>query len=123
MPPRIAVVALWAEDVSLTAHFYRDVISLPMLPQHGSRPHFDLGGSFLVILQGEPEPARHAIPERFPVLALAVDDLDLRLERLRLHLIDLPWGVESDSRARWAMFYDPAGNLIELVQFDDSSPT
>jgi hypothetical protein len=29
----------------------------------------------------------------------------------------LPWGIEGDARSRWVMFHDPAGNLVELVQF------
>lgn len=121
MPPRIAVVALWAEDVSLAAHFYRDVIGLPLIHGHGSSPHFGLEGSFLVILHGRPLAETDSISERFPRFALAVDDLEPMLERLRLHDIELPWGVESDLQSRWVMFYDPAGNLIELVQFDHSS--
>ena len=46
----------------------------------------------------------------------AVDDLDGALDRLRANGIPMPWGVEADARARWVMFQDPAGNLIELVQ-------
>ncbi len=42
MNATLAVVTLWAEDVAQTAHFYRDVIGLRMLPHHGDRPHFDL---------------------------------------------------------------------------------
>ena len=30
----------------------------------------------------------------------------------------MPWGVEGNSASRWMMFHDPAGNLIELVQFN-----
>jgi hypothetical protein len=45
MSVKLAVVTLWAEDVAITAHFYRDVIGLRLLPQHGDRPHFDLGGA------------------------------------------------------------------------------
>jgi hypothetical protein len=40
-------------------------------------------------------------------------------ERLRLHGVEMPWGVESDSASRWVMLTDPAGNLIELVQFGE----
>jgi hypothetical protein len=28
----------------------------------------------------------------------------------------LPWGIEANAQARWVMFSDSAGNLIELVQ-------
>jgi len=117
MPTRIAVVSLWAEDVPQTAHFYRDAIGLPLLPHHGERPHFKLGDSYLVILKGSPMPPQDTNPARFPLIALAVDDLDAAIERLSLHRVEMPWGVESDAASRWVMLNDPAGNLIELVQF------
>lgn len=117
MPTRIAVISLWAEDVPKTAHFYRDVIGLPLLPFHADRPHFDLGGSILVILKGRPSPPLDSVPERFPLVAFAVDNLDAALQQLDQHGVELPWGVEADAHSRWAMFYDPAGNLIEIVQF------
>ena len=119
MKPRLAVVSLWAEDVPATAHFYRDVIGLHPLPHHGARPHFDLDGIFLAILKGRPSPAQDADPLRFPVVAFAVDSLDAAVARLRAHRIDLPWGIERDEHSRWAMFHDPAGNLIELVEFGE----
>lgn len=123
MSIQLAVISLWAQDVPAAAHFYRDVIGLPLLAHHGGRPHFKLGEVFLTILQGKPMPAQDPDPLRFPVLALAVDDLEAALENLRRHNVELPWGVESDegmqsnAASRWVMFHDPGGNLIELVQF------
>ena len=117
MKPRLAVVSLWTEDLPTTVHFYRDVIGLSLLPHHAGRPHFDLHGIFLTILKGKPCPAQDAEPKRFPVVAFAVENLDAALARLRAHHVDLPWGVEGDEHSRWVMFHDPAGNLIELVEF------
>ena len=112
-----ATVSLWAEDVAATAHFYRDVIGLKLLMHDRHRPHFDLGGAFLVILQGRSLPPLDPVPARFPIVAFAVDDLGIAVERLRAHHVHLQWGIEEDADSRWAMFYDPAGNLIELAQF------
>src|SRR5574341_1061120 len=118
MNTRLAVVSLWAEDVPATAHFYRDVIGLRLLPHHhGGRPHFDLNGVFLTILRGTPRPAENASPARFPVIAFAVEDLEAAVERLKAHHGELPWGVEEDRDSRWVMFHDPAGNLSELALF------
>ena len=117
MNPRLAVISLWAEDVPATAHFYRDVLGLDLMSHRGRRPHFDLDGIYLTILRGTPCPAQDAEPQRFPVIALAVDDLNAALATLHVHHVDLPWGIERDEHARWAMFHDPAGNLIELVEF------
>ena len=117
MDIKLAVVSLWAEDVPATAHFYRDVIGLRLLPHHHERPHFDLGGYYLTILKGRPMPPENPVPERFPVIAFAVNDLDGAVQRLRDQGIDLPWGTEGNDVSRWVMFRDPAGNLIELAQF------
>ena len=117
MDIKLAVVSLWAEDVPATAHFYRDVIGLRLLPHHHERPHFDLGGYYLTILKGRPMHPENPVPERFPVIAFAVNDLDGAVQRLRDHGIDLPWGTEGNDVSRWVMFRDPAGNLIELAQF------
>jgi catechol 2,3-dioxygenase-like lactoylglutathione lyase family enzyme len=117
MNPKLAVVSLWAEDVPACAHFYRDVIGLRLLVHHGDRPHFDLGGLYLVILKGRPLPPRDPVPDRFPIVAFAVDDLEAAVDQLRARQIDLPWGIEEDSDSRWVMLYDPAGNLIELAHF------
>jgi catechol 2,3-dioxygenase-like lactoylglutathione lyase family enzyme len=87
-----------------------------MHDQH--RPHFDLGGAYLVILKGRPVPPLDPVPARFPIVAFAVDDLDAAVEQLRAQHVDLPWGVEEDAGSRWVMFHDPAGNLIELAKFN-----
>ncbi len=117
MITRLAVVSLWAEDVPATAHFYRDVVGLKLLPHHhGGRPHFDLGGTFLTILKGKPQPALDSQPARFPLMAFAVDDLGGMAEQLMAHGVELPWGIEQDAGSRWAMFHDPAGNLVEVVE-------
>ena len=110
------MVSVWAENVAETAHFYRDVLDLQLLPHHhGGRPHFKVGGALLTILKGKPLPALDADPSRFPIFALRVRDLDQAVARLEDHGVDLPWGTEGQGDNRWVMFYDPAGNLIELT--------
>jgi len=34
MIERVEVICLWAEDVLKTAHFYKDVLELELLPDH-----------------------------------------------------------------------------------------
>ena len=116
--PRVAVVSLRAANLPITAHFYRDVIGLHLLPHHDHHPAFDLGsGIILVIVQGHLDKEGNSQTERFPVIAFAVDDLDSAVEWLKAHGVELPWGVEESPKARWVMFFDPAGNLIEFAQF------
>lgn len=116
MIERVEVICLWAEDVLGTAHFYKDVLGLEHLGMHhGGRPHFKVGATYLTILKGKPHPAEDADPSRFPLFAFRVNDLDKAVERLQAHGVELPWGIEEGSGSRWVMFYDPAGNLIELT--------
>ena len=119
-PKHIAVVSLWAEDVGAAAHFYQDVIGLRFVPHHShhtERPHFDLNGTYLTILKGRPVPAQDAEPSHFPLVAFTVDDLESAIGRLQAHHVELLGGVNEGEDSRWVMFHDPAGNLIELVQF------
>ncbi len=120
-PERLVVLSLWAKDVPTTAHFYRDVVGLSLLPHHGRQPAFDLGhGAHLVLNEGQPGAVLDSKRSRFPTVAFAVRDLDRAVENLVEHGVDLPWGVEASDQARWVVFSDPAGNLVELVQFEDS---
>ncbi len=115
---QISVVSLWTEDVSATVRFYSEVIGLRLCPcqaRHMDPPHFDVAGAYLAILKGKSVLAQNA--ETFPQIALAVDDLDGAIERLKAHHVDLLKGVDEDPDSRWVFFRDPGGNLIELVHW------
>lgn len=118
IPKQISVVSLWAEDVVAAVHFYQDMIGLKLCAcqaRHMAQPHFDVGGAYLTILKGKSVLAENS--ESFPLIALAVADLDSALKRLKEHHIDLIKQVDEDPDARWGFFRDPGGNLIELVQW------
>ena len=122
MDIRIAVISLRAENVPAAAHFYRDMVGLPLLAHfEGDRPHFDLGGPILTIIRGRPA-LPPGLEPRFPVVAFSIPDLDAAMEKLQTHEVNLPWGVESNASSRWVMFRDPEGNLIELAEFKRSEP-
>ena len=114
---RLVVLSLWAEDVPATAHFYKDVLGLELFSHHhGDRPHFKVGDGFLTLLRGKPRPAEDADP--FPLFALEVADLNASLAKLHAHGVQTPEGIQAGPRARYVIFEDSAGNLIELVQFE-----
>ena len=116
-PSHLAVVSVRAQDVPATAHFYRDVVGLQMLPHHGHRPAFDLGrDTYLVVSQGQPAPVQDA-SSRFPLIAFAVENLDDAIAHLAAHGIELSGGIETNAEARWVLFCDPAGNLVEFAEF------
>jgi catechol 2,3-dioxygenase-like lactoylglutathione lyase family enzyme len=113
----LMVVTLWAEDVPTTVHFYRDVIGLPLVPDHHHPPALVLGGgAFLAIVEGRPAFAQEPGGTRFPAVAFAVDDLEAAVAHLEHHGLDLLGGIQATGQERWVKFHDPAGNLIELTQ-------
>ena len=117
-PPRIAVISIMSQEVPTCVHFYKDVIGLPLDQHHGHHPTFNLGKDlFLVITKGKSPSRKDLEQNRFPKLAFAVDDLDIAMEKLQSYGVDFPWGVEKKDDSRWVLFYDPAGNLLEFVQF------
>ena len=122
MPPQLAVVSLWAENVPETAKFYRDVIGLEMIHHNAAeRVHFTFGKNrYLVLLKGKPHPATETAIERFPVVAFEVDDLEKAYKQLQDHGVETLAAIEEDSWSRWVMLHDPAGNLIELAVFTDT---
>jgi catechol-2,3-dioxygenase len=113
---RLFVVTLWAQDVETTAHFYRDVLDLSLLPHLGPRPHFKVGETLITILKSELPISQAGQSLRFPALAFKVESLDESVQRLRDHEVELTWGIEEDKDGRWVMFKDPAGNLVELLE-------
>jgi len=115
VPNQISVASLWTEDVPAAVRFYSEVIGLRLCPCEGYHMdplHFDVGGAYLAILKGKSVLAQNA--ETFPVIALAVDDLDSAVERLKAHHVDLLKDAE-DPASRWVFFRDPGDNLIELA--------
>ena len=114
---KLHVVSLWAEDLHQTTRFYQNVIGLRLMPHHGDRPHFDLGDAYMVLVEGKPAVREEGSSDRFPVLAFVVKDLEESINHLNAHEVELPWEIEVGHGMRWIMFNDPAGNLIEFVEF------
>lgn len=115
---QLIAVTLWTEDLPATVRFYRDILGLPLLPDPGEQPQFDLGNATLAIAKGRPLPAQNVDNPRLPLIALSVANLTAVLARLEAAQIELPWGVEKSQQAHRVLLHDPAGNLIELVQFN-----
>lgn len=116
VPARLSVASLWAAAVVATVRFYGDVLGLRLClcqGRHMDPPHFDMDGAFLAILEGKLVLAQDARP--FPLIALAVNDLDFAVHRLKIHHVDLVKAVAEDLASRWVFFCDLGGNLIELA--------
>ncbi|HEX5808561.1 MAG TPA: VOC family protein [Anaerolineales bacterium] len=110
---------MYVEDLDASVVFYRDVLGLPFLGQGEDWAHFDSGaGSMLELFSGgkaqrsAKEPAQQSI-----VLGLRVDDLDRAMETLAGRGVQfIPGGRGESGGERWAHFYDPEGNRLELKQ-------
>ncbi len=112
---QVVAVCLWAENVPETSEFYQTLLGAtdPPVRQEG-RIRLKLGGAVLFILEGKPCSAESDIS--FPLFALTVKDLDKAEAFLKKRNINMPYGIEGSSQHRELQFYDPAGNLVELVQ-------
>ena len=120
MNTHITVVSLWAEDVPAAAHFYQDVVGLnnyaaPCRRSYPFRPGW-------LCPDDRPWATRRfrRTQSRYSRWSLFRSlNWRRRSETLRLYGVDLPWGVETNAASRWVMFHDPAGNLVELVEFNN----
>lgn len=112
----LMVVSLWVKNLPVSVHFYRDAIGLELLSHHGNHPALKIGDTHLVIIQGRDVIPKFPPEPRWPILALRVPDLDAAVQRLRAHNIELPWGIERSAQARYVMFHDPDGYLLEIAE-------
>jgi predicted enzyme related to lactoylglutathione lyase len=119
---QVAVLTVWAEVDKLeeTADFYEHVLGLQRKGTSTSPCILDTDGTFIAIMAGKLESPREP-GRRWPMFALSVPDLDQSVQALREAKVELPWGVEEfgapEPSSRYVMFRDPAGNLIEIVQW------
>jgi catechol 2,3-dioxygenase-like lactoylglutathione lyase family enzyme len=119
---QVAVLTVWADadEFEQTVSFYKDTLGLRSVGSGPKQHILDTDGTFLVIMEGQLDPPQNT-SKRWPMFALTVPNLNKSMESLKDSEIELPWGVEEFGTlrpsSRYVMFYDPAGNLIELVEW------
>ena len=119
---QVAVLTVWAEAKKLepTAKFYEDVLGLRRVGSSADPYILDTDGTFVAIMEGLLEQPQDP-KRRWPMFALTVPDLDQSVNALRDAEVELPWGIEEfgapEPSSRYVMFHDPAGNLIEVVEW------
>ncbi len=103
-----------------TATFYQDILGLRRVGSSTDPYICDTDGTFIVIMEGNLEQPRDP-KRRWPMFALSVPDLDKSVKKITDTGVEFPWGIEEygtpNPSSRYVMFYDPAGNLIELVEW------
>jgi catechol 2,3-dioxygenase-like lactoylglutathione lyase family enzyme len=109
-------------DLERTRAFYRDVLGLAIYREFGTGPHrgtvFFLGGGYLEVSAGSPEP-----PTAATELWLQVRDLSATAAELAAHDVTVlreprrePWGLDE----MWIA--DPDGLRIVLVEVPEDHP-
>jgi len=118
MKLNIAVITLWAENYEETVEFYKEVLGTNDIHQEAEGViHFKIDDILFTVMKGKPGKATNSFIPRFPIVAFSVEDIQQLHNRLKEIKVELPWGIEENSSAKWIMLNDPAGNLIEFVQF------
>lgn len=112
---KISVISIWTDKMNETIDFYSRIIGLNRCTcsaYHMPPPHFELGDTFLVLLNGKLNIEEGS--ELFPVLAISVDNLENACKVLEENGVEVIKGIQEDESSRWTFCKDPGGNLIEL---------
>lgn len=111
---------LLASDLRASQKFYKDVLGLRVLQSRKGEVKFDAG---TLILSLRPEPVlgllrslRRGQRLSGDRLTFYVADIEAAAEGLRRRGVEFPKGVEDSPYGRQAVFYDPDGRALALLQ-------
>lgn len=112
----IAGVVFWTEDVDRLAHFYRDVLGLPV---HSTRPNFvafALGDLRLSV--GKHDGVSGLAKDPYRVMVhLEVKDIQGAYASMKAHGVVFLRPPEREHWGGWvATFQDLDGNILQLLQ-------
>jgi catechol 2,3-dioxygenase-like lactoylglutathione lyase family enzyme len=114
-------VYYWVTDMDRSVRFYQDVVGLRLLGRHDSNwAELDAGSVRLAL---------HATREGAPVstggaaAAFRVEDLDATQGALRTRGVEFVHQGEVEGYGRFALFPDPDGNLIEVIEYSSRGTT
>ncbi|MGD2177777.1 MAG: VOC family protein [Anaerolineae bacterium] len=112
---RVWDITLVVSDLEQAVDFYENVLGLSKKYQFSTYAGFDCGGVEIGLVPGTPIGEQ----EGAPCVDFLVRDVDEGHRRLRKHGVrflkaphDTAWG------SRIALFTDPDGNVMQLVQID-----
>jgi predicted enzyme related to lactoylglutathione lyase len=122
-PSHICGIFVLSENPARLAKFYREIIGLPLTYDHASAvngengaDHYecDFGAVHFAIHPARGRDLSH--PNNAIMFALAIDQLDVYIERLNIHDIDLLFGPFDLDFGRLAGILDPDGNTVQLIE-------
>lgn len=116
-----AGVIIWTDNLERMVAFYRDTLGLPVHSIHRDFAAFEIGGMrFSVGLHSEVH-GRARDPYRM-MAHLGTNDIQATYSRLQEAGIEFLRQPEREEWGGWvATFYDPDGNLLQLLQIASSS--
>ncbi len=107
----IDVAFYHADDMEASAAWYRDVLGLRQVADHGEWREFAVGGARFAIDSGT-SPAE--IPNA--IVSFRVADLDAAVAELAARGVTPVHAVIDAGPTRFVTVADPAGNLVQLSQ-------
>jgi predicted enzyme related to lactoylglutathione lyase len=109
---------LWVEDLGASISFYKDLLGLQLLNQGDDWAHFDAGSGamFELMSGGKASPAPKGPEQQSIVLGLWVDNLDAAIAELTYKGVHFDGEAGEYASTRWAHFYDPEGNRLEIKE-------
>ena len=107
-------VALPAEDIEASRHFYGTVLGLPVVKSYGDMPATEYQAGNLTLAIMEPTAFGQQLrPHGMPV-ALRVDDVDAARAALEAQGVEFVSDTFDSGVCHQAIFRDPAGNTLDL---------
>ena len=126
MTRKVEDITFTVSDLERAANFYENVLGLPKEHQSPTCASFDCGGVHLGLQSGPPA-AEQGSASTVNFLVQDVDEAYRTLRERGVRCLKRPH--HTDSGERTALFSDPDGNLLRLVQlssrryFDDVGPS
>jgi predicted enzyme related to lactoylglutathione lyase len=114
--PRFVAVSLYAPDLAKVVPFYTEQLGFQVEEQHGDEQVQLAHEGLSVVLCKGPKAPEAAYPSG-AVLGLAVDDVAKKLAQLKPHTKLIHDKPQPFPVGLFAAVRDPAGNVIELLQF------
>ena len=100
-------VALEVGDVDEALAFYGNFFEFALRGRSKGAAFIDIGDQFIALMEGRPGP-----PDRMRHFGLVVDDKDATRLALEAAGVEIRPGRRLD-------FFDPWGNCVEVVQYDE----
>ena len=100
-------VALEVGDVDEALAFYGNLFEFTLRGRSKGAAFIDIGDQFIALMEGRPGP-----PDRMRHFGLVVDDKDTTRLALEAAGVEIRPGRRLD-------FFDPWGNCVEVVQYDE----